>query len=481
MRGVCALGEVGRGDRAAVGGKGAGLGELSRLGIQVPTGYVVTVAAFERALQALDPAGEIRREIEELPADDTAAITEVSGRARARIAAAELPGELREQIIGRYRELGGELAAAASRGEKRGGPERGAAVAVRSSATGEDAAEASFAGLQDTYLCVRGEQDLIDHVRRCWASLYNAEAVGYRRRFGMAERDLAMAVVVQRMVEPRCAGVMFTCSPTTGDRSVISVEACWGLGSALVSGDVTPDRFVISSGRSPSARASCYCRAGPRRCGPGAAPAPSPRPGQGRLTTCSSSSAGSTRSPVRSADVDLTSDDVQDILNLLDGLPYGEMHLQTGRFSLWLRRTPDGEWTQEVQVRSEPNMTPAAAETVVAATTDEAAEVGGAGTADEAATANEASRAGEGVAPDGMRAVRAPLPGTFYRAPMPGAPPFVDTGSHVEPDTVVAIIETMKLMNSVSAGVSGTVARILLADAQPAGKDAALMWIREDT
>ena len=178
--------------------------------------------------------------------------------------------------------------------------------------------------------------------------------------------------------------------------------------------------------------------------------------------------------------MDLTSDDVQDILNLLDGLPYGEMHLQTGRFSLWLRRTPDGEWTQEVQVRSEPNMTPAAAETVVAAATDEAAEVGGAGTADEAATANEASRAGEGVAPDGMRAVRAPLPGTFYRAPMPGAPPFVDTGSHVEPDTVVAIIETMKLMNSVCAGVTGTVAEILLADAQPAGKDAALMWIRED-
>jgi acetyl-CoA carboxylase biotin carboxyl carrier protein len=154
--------------------------------------------------------------------------------------------------------------------------------------------------------------------------------------------------------------------------------------------------------------------------------------------------------------VDLTSDDVRDILNLLDGLPYGEMHLQTARFSLWLRRTPDGEWTQEVQVRSEPTMTPAAAETDGAAVPD------------------------GGAVPDGMRAVRAPLPGTFYRAPMPGAPPFVDTGSHVEPDTVVAIIETMKLMNSVSAGVSGTVAEILLADAQPAGKDAALMWIRED-
>ena len=87
---------------------------------------------------------------------------------------------------------------------------------------------------------------------------------------------------------------------------------------------------------------------------------------------------------------------------------------------------------------------------------------------------------GGGAAPDGLRAVRAPLPGTFYRAPMPGAPPFVDTGSSVEPETVVAIIETMKLMNSVCAGVRGTVAEILLADAQPAEQDAALMWIRED-
>ena len=238
---VLLLGEVGAGDRAEVGGKGASLGELSRAGIEVPAGYVITVAAFERALRAVDPAGEIRREIEELPSDDTAAIARVSARVRARIAAAELPRGLREEIIGRYRELRGDLPEAVS-----GGQERGAPVAVRSSATGEDAPEASFAGLQDTYLWVRGEEALIDHVRRCWASLYNAEAVGYRRRMGMAERELAMAVVVQRMVEPRCAGVMFTCSPTTGDRSVISVEACWGLGSALVSGDVTPDCFVVS-------------------------------------------------------------------------------------------------------------------------------------------------------------------------------------------------------------------------------------------
>jgi len=161
--------------------------------------------------------------------------------------------------------------------------------------------------------------------------------------------------------------------------------------------------------------------------------------------------------------VDLTGDDVQDILSLLEGLPFGELHLRTARFSLTLRRTPDGGWTQETQIRSEPTI----AQAVPAA-------------AGEAAGAGGGAVPGAGAVPDGLRAVRAPLPGTFYRAPMPGAPPFVDTGSTVEPDTVVAIIETMKLMNSVCAGVRGTVAEILLADAQPAEQDAALMWIRED-
>jgi pyruvate, water dikinase len=225
---VCSLGEVGAANWATVGGKGASLGELCRVGFPVPAGYVVTVAAFERALRALDPACAIRREIGGLPVGDIEAIVRVSAQVRGRIAATELPGDVRDQITASYRALGG------------------GSVAVRSSATGEDGAEASFAGLQDTYLWVRGEQALVDQVRRCWASLYNAEAVGYRRQMRIGEQALAMAVVVQRMVEPRCAGVMFTCSPVTGDRSVVSVEACWGLGSALVSGDVTPDRFVVS-------------------------------------------------------------------------------------------------------------------------------------------------------------------------------------------------------------------------------------------
>jgi len=119
-------------------------------------------------------------------------------------------------------------------------------VAVRSSATLEDSAEASFAGLQDTYLAVRGTGAVLDRVRACWASLYNDESIAYRRRQGTGEDGLAMGVVVQPMLDPRSAGVMFTRSPVTGDRSVVAIEGTWGLGSALVGGEVTPDSFTVS-------------------------------------------------------------------------------------------------------------------------------------------------------------------------------------------------------------------------------------------
>jgi len=228
--------DVGAGDRQAVGGKGAALGELSRAGIAVPPGFVVTAQAFECSLRALDPAGQLRRAVEQLPADDYASIVQVTARVRQRIVAAPLPGAVRAVITAHYRGLGGDPAAG----------DHGAPVAVRSSATSEDSDDTSFAGLQDTYLWVRGAESVLDHVRSCWASLYNAESVSYRLRMRIPEHDLAMAVVVQRMVDPRAAGVMFTCSPATGDRSVIAIEGSWGLGSALVCGDVTPDRYVIS-------------------------------------------------------------------------------------------------------------------------------------------------------------------------------------------------------------------------------------------
>jgi phosphoenolpyruvate synthase/pyruvate phosphate dikinase len=233
---VRGIADVGAADRHTVGGKGAALGELSRAGITVPPGYVVTAQAFEWSLRALDPAGTLRREIGQLRPGDGGGIARVAARVRQQIVAAPLPEDVRAVITAHYRGLGGDPEAGA----------HGAPVAVRSSATGEDSAEASFAGLQDTYLWVRGAESVLDHVRRCWASLYNAEAVSYRLRMRIPEQDLAMAVVVQRMVDPRCAGVMFTCSPATGDRSVIAIEGAWGLGSALVCGDVTPDSYLIS-------------------------------------------------------------------------------------------------------------------------------------------------------------------------------------------------------------------------------------------
>jgi pyruvate, water dikinase len=226
---ACPLGAVGAGHRAEVGGKGASLGELQRAGLPVPPGFVVTVAAFERALAAIDPGQSIASRLAALDGDDITAIERATAAIRAWVTAAPFPPEVADAINASYAALGDEMA-----------------VAVRSSAVGEDSAEASFAGLQDTYLWVHGAAAVLDNVRRCWASLYNAEAVSYRLQHGLAGQHAAMAVVVQEMVDPRSAGVMFTCSPTTGDRSVVAIEGSWGLGSVLVSGEVTPDSFVVN-------------------------------------------------------------------------------------------------------------------------------------------------------------------------------------------------------------------------------------------
>jgi len=121
----------------------------------------------------------------------------------------------------------------------------GSEVAVRSSATTEDASDASFAGLQDTFLWVVDAAQMLERVRECWSSLYSVESISYRRDRGIDEDVVAMAVVVQCMVDARTSGVMFTRSPTTGDRSVVTIEAAWGLGSAVVGGEVTPDRWVL--------------------------------------------------------------------------------------------------------------------------------------------------------------------------------------------------------------------------------------------
>ncbi len=218
--------------RPSVGGKGASLGELMRAGIAVPPGFVLTTTAFDRALAALDADGSIRRTIGSLDPQDLDAVIRVTAQARECIERAPLPPDVLDAITGAYRELCAGDA--------------GLPVAVRSSATSEDSAEASFAGLQDTYLWVCGAAEVVHRVRACWASLYSTESVSYRLRLGLAETHVAMGVVVQRMVNSRSSGVMFTRSPTTGDRSVVAIEASWGLGSGIVSGEVTPDKYVVS-------------------------------------------------------------------------------------------------------------------------------------------------------------------------------------------------------------------------------------------
>jgi len=200
--------------------------------------------------------------------------------------------------------------------------------------------------------------------------------------------------------------------------------------------------------------------------------------------------------------MDLTNEDVADVLALLDSLPYDELDLQTTRFRLTLRRTPDG-WTQSAQVLSEPNPLEPVPPPAQATAPSQAASPAlapsppgpvtsppgpatsppgpAAGSAGSRQAGGEISGAGRGQEADGgLVAVRAPLPGTFYRAPRPGAPPFVEVGSRVSADTVIGIVETMKLMNSVPAGTGGTVAEICLGNAEFAAHGATLVRIRAD-
>jgi pyruvate,water dikinase len=226
------FGEVGLADRPSVGGKGASLGELTRAGIRVPPGFVIPVSTFEAFLAAIDPGATIRAHVTALQGQALQALSAAASEIRERITSAKLPHAIAEDIARAYRTISQDHAEAP--------------VAVRSSATSEDSEDASFAGLQDTYLWIRDEKAVLEHVRKCWASLYNTESITYRQRLKLPEDQVAMAVVVQRMALARTAGVMFTRSPTTGDRSTIVIEGSWGLGSCLVSGEVTPDRFVVS-------------------------------------------------------------------------------------------------------------------------------------------------------------------------------------------------------------------------------------------
>lgn len=217
---------------AVVGGKGAHLGALSRIeGIRVPAGFCVTTDAFRRVVGHTPLIDDQLEQLSRVHADDQEAIRTLSAEIRRTIEEIAVPGD---------------LAAAITRALARSGEQ--AAYAVRSSATAEDLPTASFAGQQDTYLNVVGPTAILRHISRCWASLFTERAVIYRRRNGIDHRTVHMAVVVQQMVFPQAAGILFTADPVTGDRTVATVDAGFGLGEALVSGLVNPDVFKVRHG-----------------------------------------------------------------------------------------------------------------------------------------------------------------------------------------------------------------------------------------
>src|SRR5919107_546281 len=224
--------EIGQTQAAVVGGKGAHLGELSRIeGLRVPAGFCVTTDAFQRIMAEAPSIDDRLYRLSRLKPDDREAIRALSAEVRRTIEGIAIPDDLAAAITRPLARLGEQ-----------------AAYAVRSSATAEDLPTPSFAGQQDTYLNVVGPAAILQHISRCWASLFTERAVTYRLQNGLDHRKVHMAVVVQRMVFPQAAGILFTADPITGNRKVASVEASFDLGEALVSGLVNADVYKVRDG-----------------------------------------------------------------------------------------------------------------------------------------------------------------------------------------------------------------------------------------
>ena len=219
--------EVTKKDVSTVGGKGANLGEMTKAGIPVPPGFIVTSSAYFDFLEKTKTQDKIRSLLEPLDANNSRQLQQIAAEVRQAILDAPMPLALADKIKKAYRELGGGL------------------VAVRSSATAEDLPEASFAGQQRTFLNVEGEKEVVTAVQGCWASLFEARAIFYREQQGFDHFKIGIAVPVQRMVQSEASGVMFTLEPVTSDTSKIAIEAVLGLGETIVSGDVTPDTYLV--------------------------------------------------------------------------------------------------------------------------------------------------------------------------------------------------------------------------------------------
>ncbi len=228
---VIRLDRLRRDDAALAGGNAANLGELTQIeGVRVPPGFCVSTEAFGRLMTELSIDALLDR-LSSIRPDDGDAIAAVSGEIRSRIEQSTIPAALVSSILDAIDEVGEH-----------------STWAVRSSATAEDLPTASFAGQHDTFLNVIGPNEIIDRIRRCWASLFTERAIAYRQRHDIDHRSVSIAVVLQQMVIPQASGVMFTADPLSGDRTVVAIEACVGIGEALVSGLVNPDVYKVRAG-----------------------------------------------------------------------------------------------------------------------------------------------------------------------------------------------------------------------------------------
>ena len=219
--------EITKNDLNIAGGKGANLGEMVHAQIPVPTGFVVTATAYFEFLKETRVMDEIQAMLKGLDANDSKKLQDTSARIKDKIAGMDMPTYMITEIKQAYRKMGGGL------------------VAVRSSATAEDLPDASFAGQQRTFLNIQGEESVVKAVQECWASLFESRAIFYRNEQGYDHFKVGIAVPVQRMIQSEAAGVMFTVEPLTSDRSKILIEGIYGLGEAIVSGDLTPDQYSL--------------------------------------------------------------------------------------------------------------------------------------------------------------------------------------------------------------------------------------------
>lgn len=219
--------EVTKNDVAIAGGKGANLGEMTNAGIPVPPGFIVTSDAYFKFIEEAGLSNQISAFLRVVNPDDSKQLIKISNEIKGAIESAEMPAKLAEEIKEAYREMKGGL------------------VAVRSSATAEDLPEASFAGQQSTFLNIIGEDEVVDAVKRCWASLFESRAIYYREQQGFDHFQVGIAVPVQKMVQSETSGVCFTIEPITNDKTKTVIEAIYGLGEGLVSGEVKPDLYII--------------------------------------------------------------------------------------------------------------------------------------------------------------------------------------------------------------------------------------------